>query len=234
MKNWSLPTLLLTAAFFIAPLVADPFTGFREDQLPFPQDKPPLQPAGYAFSIWGVIYVWLLASAVFGAMRRADDPDWDDVRLPLCLSLAAGVPWLAVATQSAVAAMALIWVMAVPAMIATLRTPLTDRWWLAAPVALYAGWLTAASLVATATVLAGYGIGPGPVGLAWLGLGAALIIALNVQSRNAPFPYAVAVAWALVGVVVSALGDRPLLAAGAAAGAAIVLLVGARKGRVPT
>ncbi|MDJ0860426.1 MAG: hypothetical protein QNJ03_15165 [Dinoroseobacter sp.] len=234
MNPWAILTLILTAAFFAAPLLTEPFSGFRDDQLPIPQTNPPLQPAGYAFAIWGVIYTWLLVSALFGQFRRATDPAWDAVRKPLCLSLAAGVPWLAVATQNAIGAFVLIWAMAIPAIFAALRTPDTDRWWLAAPVALYAGWLTAASSVATATVAAGYGLGLDSLGWAWVGLLLALGVSLFVLSRKAPFFYALAVAWALIGVVAGSYGDAPFLAAAAALGATLVLVAGYTKGRLPT
>jgi hypothetical protein len=202
--------------------------------LPIPQIDPPLQPAGYAFAIWGLLYGWLLVSAVYGVLRRREDEDWNRVRGPLCLSLAAGVPWLSVATQNAVAALVLIWAMALPAIVATLRAPEVDRWWLAAPVSLYAGWLTAASVVATATVGAGYGVGPDSLGWAWIGLVIALALALVVQTRHAPLLYGVAVAWALIGVVVSNLGDQIPLAVAALGGAAVVLAAGFWKGRRPT
>ncbi|MEM9393663.1 MAG: hypothetical protein AAGA38_07380 [Pseudomonadota bacterium] len=234
MRFWPLLTLVLTIAFFVAPLVTEPFSGFRDDQLPVPQADPPLQPAAYAFAIWGVIYLWLLASALFGAWRRADDTDWDFVRRPLCVSLVAGVPWLTVATQNALGALALIWVMAIPAIVATLRTPESDRWWLAAPVALYAGWLTAASCVATATVAAGYGVGPGAIGWAWFCLAIALVIALLVQRQTAPLFYGVAVAWALVGVVVKNVENAPVLAGAAALGGILILTTGILRGRLPT
>lgn len=233
MKPLALLTAALTLAFAIAPAVTEPFSGFRPDQLPVPQIDPPVQPAGYAFAIWGVIYLWLVISAGFGVLKRADDPAWDRVRAPLCVSLAAGVPWLAVATTSAPWALVLIWAMAVPAILACLRSPAADRWWLAAPVALYAGWLTAAGMVALGTVAAGFGLGPGAPGWAWLGLAGAAAIGTAVLLRGASFAYAVALAWALVGVAVKNLGGETLLGGVALAAAVGVVALGFRRGRVP-
>ena len=71
MKAAAWLTALLAITFAGSPLVTSPFTGFRADQLPIPQVAPPLQPAGYAFSIWGVIYLWLIASCIFGALVYA-------------------------------------------------------------------------------------------------------------------------------------------------------------------
>ena len=56
-------TFILALAFALAPALTNPFTGFTADQLPVPQIDPPIQPAGYAFAIWGLIYLWLIASA---------------------------------------------------------------------------------------------------------------------------------------------------------------------------
>ena len=55
---------------FVASSFVTPFAGFAPDAFPVPQDSPPSQPAGYAFAIWGIIYLWLIVSAFFGAAWR--------------------------------------------------------------------------------------------------------------------------------------------------------------------
>ena len=198
--------LVVTSAtiFAVAPFLTPPFTGYAPEQLPIPQIDPPIQPAGYAFSIWGVIYAWLLASSVYGLVRRSDDGAWDKTRWPLIVSLVIGATWLTVAGISPVWATILIWAMLLTALLALLRAPRADRWWLQAPLALYTGWLTAASFVSLGSVAAGYGIWTGSVGWAYLGLIGALVLAWSIL-RNLPHvpEYAVAVIWALVGVVVA-------------------------------
>ncbi len=88
MKQYSAAlTLLLTLTFVLSPLVTSPFSGFRADQLPIPQIEPPVQPAGYAFAIWGLIYGWLVVSAIYGLWKRRDDVAWQSARLPLLGSL---------------------------------------------------------------------------------------------------------------------------------------------------
>jgi hypothetical protein len=66
--------LVASIAFVVHALPAEPFTGFDPDQMPVPVDDPPIQPAGWAFAIWGVIYLWLLASAGFGLFKRDTTP----------------------------------------------------------------------------------------------------------------------------------------------------------------
>ncbi|WP_179378536.1 tryptophan-rich sensory protein [Jannaschia marina] len=203
MKIRALLTLILTATFAASPFFVDGFAGFDPTQFPVQIEDPPVQPAGYAFSIWGVIYLWLIAMAGFGVLRRSDDANWDATRLPLIVSLGVGTSWLAVAVASLVWATVLIWVMLVSALLALLNTPEADLWWLRAPVGLYAGWLTAASCVSLGINLPGFGIGPfGPVGWALAALVLALVITVAVLRARPSLLYGIAVAWALVGVVV--------------------------------
>src|SRR6056297_2048118 len=151
-------TLTAAVAFALSPLTTEGFNGFRPDQLPVPQVDPPVQPAGYAFAIWGLIYGWLVVSAGFGLWARANDPAWDRMRAPLLLSLAVGTPWLWIANQSPVWATVTIFIMAGAAILAALRSPGRDRWLAHAPVTVYAGWLTAASFVSLGSTAAGHGV----------------------------------------------------------------------------
>ena len=45
--------LVATLTFVCSPLATIGFNGFRPEQFPVPQTDPPVQPAGYAFSILG-------------------------------------------------------------------------------------------------------------------------------------------------------------------------------------
>ncbi len=216
-RLWSLLVLAAALAFAASPWFVDGFNGFAAEQFPVPQDDPPVQPAGYAFAIWGLIYVWLIAGAAFGAIRRGDDADWADMRPPLFASLAVGTIWLPVAMASPVWATLLIWIMLAAAILSLFRVGDTDRWWQQAPVAIYAGWLTAASAVSIGLLLAGYGVmAQTPAALLALGLG--LLIALVVQYRLHRAPsYGITVIWALVGVIVANYQPLNIAVAGLAA-----------------
>ncbi|MEL7258048.1 MAG: hypothetical protein AAFN80_09425 [Pseudomonadota bacterium] len=195
--------LLAACAFAVSPLIATGFNGFEPDQFPAPQTDPPVQPAGYAFSIWLVIYVWLIAGAAFGLWRRAEDPAWTSMRWPLFISLAIGAGWLSVAQVSPIWAAVMIWMMLGGALWALVRAGGQDRFWLPAPIAVYAGWLTAASCVALALNLAGYGFVSAQVA-ALVMLVVALVIAATVVAARPGTPeYAGAVIWALIAVVVA-------------------------------
>ena len=228
-------TLIATLAFVAAPFLTPGFGGFDPDLYPVPQVDPPVQPAGWAFSIWGVIYLWLLVSAGFGWWRRGGDARWNAARPALALSLGLGSGWLVVALQSPLWATVLIWLMLAAALVALWRSPLKDRIWLRGPVALYAGWLSAASLVSLGLLGAGYGVAPdllGERGWAALVILAAIVLGGAVQARlsRAPF-YGLGIAWALIGITAQNLGDAPILAGLAAIGAAILLALAARSAR---
>lgn len=196
-------TVTAAMAFVLSPLASDGFNGFRADQFPIPQVDPPVQPAGYAFSIWGVIYLWLLASAVYGLLQRHSDPDWDAMRWPLMGSLVIGAAWIPIAQISPLWATILIWLMWGTAVWALLVAGTKDRLWQRTPIALYAGWLTAASCVALGLMLAGHGIvGQQTAAVAMLVV--ALVLAAGIMALRPDTPeYGLAVIWALVGVVVA-------------------------------
>ena len=210
--------LLAALAFAAGPVLVPGFGGFDPGAFPVPQDDPPIQPAGWAFAIWGPIYLWLVVSAGYGVWRRAEDPGWDRTRVPLILSLAVGAVWLAVALRSPVWAMVLIWAMWAGATVALWRAPARDRAGLAWPLGLYAGWLTAASVVATGLCLAGYG---------WLdertaaagGLLVATVLAAGVAWRTGNPAYAAAVIWAFAGIAAANQGTAGMATPGAVRGA---------------
>lgn len=214
--------------FAASPLAVGGFNGFAPDQFPIPQVNVPVQPAGYAFSIWGLIYLWLIAGAGFGLFARSDSADWAAMRWPLTISLVLGAAWIPAAQISVPVATVMIWAMWALAVWALLAAGKSDRWWQRAPVALYAGWLTAASCVALGLVLGGYGV-LGIPAAAVLSILLALALAVLVQRLRPDEPvYAAGVIWALIGVVVSNLDPLAMLpltlaALGAATLAAVTL-----------
>ncbi|ETA52680.1 hypothetical protein [Ponticoccus alexandrii] len=202
-RLWAFGCLLAALAFAASPLLTPGFGGFEPGQFPMQIEEPPVQPAGYAFAIWGLIYAWLIASTLFGLLRRADDTDWTPMRPALFATLALGATWLPVAVMTPLGATLLIWLMLAGAFLALFRVGDTDRWLQQAPVAVLAGWLTAAACVALGVVLGGYGWLP-PTPAALLSLLVAVAIAITVQYRLHRAPeYGITVIWALVGVIVA-------------------------------
>ncbi|WP_300016244.1 TspO/MBR family protein [uncultured Roseobacter sp.] len=223
-KSSAYLAFLLAVAFAASPFLVSDFSGFDPEQFPVPQEDPPVQPAGYAFSIWGVIYLWLIAGMGFGALRRADAADWHAMRAPLCVSLGFGAIWLAVAVRSPVWASILIWAMLISALVALYRAPARDRLWAAYPLGLYAGWLSGASCVSLGLLAAGYGWTDGPTA-ALLFVFIALVLASAIQTTLRRTPtYGLAAIWALVAIVVQNMSGDPMVAALAGGGAGALLV----------
>ncbi|WP_373945915.1 tryptophan-rich sensory protein [Paracoccus marcusii] len=205
-RTLALLVLLAAVAFAVSPLLFPGFAGYDPDRFPIPQPDPPIQPAGWAFSIWGLIYLWLIAGAAFGLWRRADDEGWLPLRAPLLVSLVIGFFWLPVAQRLPGLATLMIIAMLISAIVAMIWAGRRDRWLEGRPIALYAGWLTAASGVSVGIWLGGHG---------WLSAQTAAILcliavsalALAVQSlRPREWAYSAAVIWALAGIVVANWG----------------------------
>lgn len=218
------PALLLAIlAMVAAPALTPSFTGYDPATFPVRIDRPAIQPAGYAFSIWGLIYLWLLVHAGFGLFKRRDDAAFLRPALPLLVSGVLGSVWLAIAGSAPVLATVTILVMGGLAMLAYLRAdPAQDRWLLAAPLAIYAGWLTAACAVSVGVILAGYGV-LSNTGAALVMLAVVIGVALVVQSRRPAMPvYGFTVVWAAIGVVVANWADNQTVAFTAIGGAVAV------------
>lgn len=199
--------LAASVAFVLFTYAAGDFSGFRPDQLPHGEAQPALQPAGFAFAIWGPIYLWLIVAAGFGLLQRAEAPDWDAHRWPLIGALVLGAGWTAAALRSPVLATVMIWAMLALALWALVRAPRRDFWLARAPLGLFAGWLTAASFVALGIVLAGYGILGSSRLAAILLLPLAAAFAVAVWRRLAPVgTYPLAAGWGFLGIAAANIG----------------------------
>lgn len=244
-RGWLLPpglgrwVLLATAALQAVSPALIPFGASG--------DEPPVVPAGYAFSIWSVIVLGCAAAALWGLpARRARSAAYRAVQLRLSVVQVLFVAWLLAATSSAVWLTVPIFATMLALTLAALRRVLVataaapgapagerrrlrvTRWLLGGSLGVYAGWSTAAVWVNLATLLSPARLSPeGPLGTAWQTavLVAATASAVVVVRRlAAPPPYVAAVAWAFVGVVVSALmAGLPGLTAAAVAGLVAVL-----------
>jgi hypothetical protein len=214
--------LLAALAFGAAPLVTDPFRGYDPALFRVVIERPSIQPAGWAFAIWGLIYAGLIAHAVTGMLRR-DRADWDAMRLPLATALVVGAGWLWIAPRDPWLATLGLWVMMAAAIGALVRGAAAGhgaRWLRLTPVALFAGWLTAAMNVSLGVVLAGSGAVT-DTQAALLMLATTLAIALAVQARVRLPEYGATVIWALAGIAAVNAGPNPPVAWAAVGGIAV-------------
>jgi len=207
-------TLAAALGFVGFSYTAPEFRGYTPAQLPLAEVRPAVQPAGFAFAIWGVIYAWLVVSAGFGLLKRAEAPDWDAHRWPLIAGMGLGAGWLYVAVTDALAATVMIWAMLALALRALARTPRRDPWLARVPVGLFAGWLTAAACVSLGVWLAGTGIVASSRAAALMMVPLAAAIALLVLLRlPGTGGYAIAAGWGLFGIAVQNWGRNTDLTA---------------------
>jgi hypothetical protein len=191
----------------------------------------PVTPAGYAFSIWGPIFAWCLAYAVWQALpRQADDALARRAGWLFAGAMAgdalwaaafqAGAPvWLTAIILATIAAMAIAAVFQVEAWPGPPRRE--QVMFLIAPLGLLAGWVSAAAFVNLGSALAEAGVtalrDPGGAAAPAL-VAAATALALAVIARARPFPtYAVAIVWALAAILARNGGTATGITAAAAA-----------------
>lgn len=224
--------LLAALAFAVAPLLSPEFGGFDPDRYPIPQNDPPVQPAGWAFAIWGLIYAALVLHAFYGVARHRHDESWNRGRIALFISLAIGSIWLPIALLSPIWATLLIWVMLISVLVSLYQTPSAGPSWVANwPVALYAGWLSAASFVSIGLLLAGYGF-VSEIAAAILSLILATAFALFNALRLNQWCYSAAVAWGFFGITIANLNTELLVAVPAAIATIIMIVLSIRSFRV--
>lgn len=219
--------LVFAIAFAASPFLSPGFDGFDPNRYPVPQLNPPAQPMGYAFAIWGPIYLALIVHGIWGVMKRREDAASDATRLPLIASLAVGAVWLPAAQVAPIGATVMIFVMLGGALLALSRSMvLTETWQVSVPLGLYAGWLTAASFVSIALLGAGYGIVFGETGWAIISLSLTVIVAsIFILRTGWVLYYAVALIWALIAIIAANIGANLPVALFAAAGMVAIIAV---------
>ena len=169
--------------------------------------------SGYAFSIWGLIFLLDLVYAgwqLTGSRRRDDTlsriAPWAAAGFLLTTAwmplFSMGQFWLCLAVIVGATAC-----MTRCAMILSHdRTPQEGQWlWAWAPLSLHAGWLTLATFLNTAQVIVAYGLASTTHMLGWslvlFLLAALLLLMMNLRMRG-NIDYALAALWALVAVFV--------------------------------
>lgn len=199
-----------------------------------------LRVAGYAFAIWGVIYLWLVIYAVRQVLPKAGgSPLIRRLGWPSAAALLGIGLWvIAAAFDREVATIVLIFgsliILLIPllASAGTIRAlPRGDRerWLTVWPLALLAGWLTVAAPLNLITVLTGNQALPAilsPTGWAVLAIASVTLVALVVTSRLRTLAYGLPIAWGFAGAFVAEQVRNPLLSQ-VALGAAVTVLVGA-------
>lgn len=231
--------LLASGQLVVPPILFSGGFDATSAKLPIAAEPNPATPAGYAFAIWGAIYIGAMIYAVVQALPRTRHlPIFSAIGWHTVLGYGACCAWLFFArfgpvwlTVPIIAIMLLTigraFALSADAFHADKSLPhlLT-----AVPLTLYAGWLSAATFVNAADVLPGYGFNR--FGLRAEGFGRLTVLlaagtSMVLSWRTQAFPvYIGTVIWALVGIMVSNGGMRFANSIPLVCLAAIVLLIG--------
>src|SRR5688572_17889916 len=177
-----------------------------------------LTPAGYAFSIWSLIYVGLIAFSVY-QLLPSNLARFRAVRSFYIFSCALNCAWLYFwHRDQIVICFVIIFALALILFLISyhLKDPesLRDTWGAKEPFGLYFGWVTAAMLVNFAIMLKCLDVTPTTflaVSLIFL----AAVFAILVRYKLTTYLYPLAIAWALTAIAVKQSGQTLVVAAAA-------------------
>ena len=193
-------------------------------------------PAGYVFSIWGLIYIGLIAYAIFQALpSQRDNPRLRKTGYFVIIGCLANCIWLflwhfeqfpltLVVMLSLLAMLILIYLG-----LESGRTNVSaaETWAVRIPFSIYLGWITVATIANVTDVLYywnwdGFGIQPRDWTL--ILFAAVLVIAGLMSITRRDVAYNLVVVWALVGIAVKQSAAKSLVL-GSLVSAALVLAV---------
>jgi benzodiazapine receptor len=171
-------------------------------------------PAGYVFSIWGLIYLALVAYAIYQALPgQRENPRLQSTGELFTLSCVANVAWLflwhyEMFPLTLVAMLALLLLLIAIYLrlgIGRVQVSTAEKWLVHVPFSIYLGWVTVATIANVTSVLDyagwnGWGISP----QAWAAI--MLVVASSITSlmlrTRRDIAYTLVIIWAFVGIAV--------------------------------
>lgn len=192
-------------------------------------------PAGYVFSIWGLIYLGLVAFAVFQALpAQRENPRLRRVGYLFAGSCAANIAWIFLwhyeqfflTLVAMFALLSLLIAIYLRLGIGRVAVPASERWCVQVPFSLYLGWITVATIANVTSFLdyigwSGWGIGPQAWAVIMLVIAAALACVVALTRRDVA--YLLVLMWAFAGIGVRHAGTATV----ATTAWAVTALVGA-------
>jgi hypothetical protein len=193
-------------------------------------------PAGYVFSIWGLIYLALAAFAIYQALpAQRENPRVRRVGYLFALSCVANVSWLFLWHYErfllTVVAMVtlLLSLIAIYLRLGIGRTqvPTAEKWLAHVPFSIYLGWITVATIANVTSVLdyvgwSGWGISPEAWTAIILAVGVGIAAAVGLTRRDVA--YVLVIVWAFAGIAVKHAGT-PIVAIASWVSTALVVAI---------
>ncbi len=169
-------------------------------------------PAGYVFSIWGLIYIGLIAFTIFQALpSQRQNPRMRATGWWVSLGGLANIAWIFLwhyeifpITILAMAALLITLIITYLRLgIGRTQVPAAEKWAARLPISIYLGWITVAT-VANATSLLDFlqwdGFGLAPEIWMVIMLGVVLILTALMNFTRRDVAYASVILWALAGI----------------------------------
>ncbi len=198
-----------------------------------------ITPAGFTFSIWGIIYTLLLIFIIYQALpRNSEQPFLRQISLLFALSGVLNIFWLFLWHYELIT-------FSLPLMFALLgsliaiylrlnigkgEVPLKERLCVHVPFSVYLGWITVASIANAAVALTAAGWdGGGIEQTTWavLVIAVALLITLIGVVTRKDAAYSLVIVWALIGITVKQIENQTIVLTAEAAIAVILAAIAA-------
>lgn len=191
-------------------------------------------PAGYAFSIWGLIYLsFILYGTVQLLSSQRDVKIYDSLAIPYTLSNIGASIWILAYTNNMIAlSMAIIAGMLVLSIVMLVLAHSAVKiqaqsQWLLIPFSLFAGWISVANIANASVLFVSLNWNGEPFNeLIWtiimIGIASILGILISRRLRNLIFP--AVIIWAVVGIYIARETDYPVVANAALIAAGVLVL----------
>ena len=254
-KNTSATLRYANLLLFILTIIVNSIAGSTtliggRDTATVSNNNPTLiTPAGYVFSIWGIIYILLGAFVVYQALPRERGSDYHGkIGWLFVFSSLINIAWIFVwQFESLILSVVLIFALLLSLIAIYLRlnigrskVKISERLAVHLPFSVYLGWITIASIADVAITLTAYnwnGFGISSETWAIIVVAVALVITMLMLGNRKDVAYALVVIWALVGIGVNQTNPNVVLTTQigaiilAVATLAIVVLLVAKRGK---
>ena len=171
-------------------------------------------PAGYVFSIWGLIYLGLAAYAIYQVLpAQRESPRLERIGYLFALSCLANIVWIflwhyEVFVGTLVAMLALLGLLIAIYLrlgIGRAQVSRAERWLVHLPFSIYLGWITVATIANVTSLLDYLGWDGGGIAPAWwavIMLVAATAITALVSLTRGDVAYVLVIIWAFMGIAI--------------------------------
>lgn len=167
-------------------------------------------PAGYVFSVWGIIYTFLIAYCVYQALpSKREDPRLRAIGWWFVVGSTANTLWLVFWHYYQVEITLVMMLTLLATLIYTVTTlvriparTITERICVDLPFHIYTGWISVATVVNVSVVIFRRGTFSDETAIFWtlLLIGVAVVLAISQRILRQDTAYGMVIAWALYGL----------------------------------